>query len=211
MLRWNIICMWSREIVDPRSLCCPESVLGMRMRIRVQEHGNLPKFTYKSDILPFIIVFVPWQRPCSLIVPSLSNFLLNIPVAAFVVFLTDKMIERGRIVQFLFRGCLLIVPSLSRERIGEARDELMRMLAEDELREAVLLIFANKQDLPNAMNAAEITDKLGLHSLRNRNWYIQVSRSTVLPVLRIHDILGVDPDPRIHVLTNGSGSCYFRH
>ena len=38
----------------------------------------------------------------------------------------------------------------------------------------VLLIFANKQDLPNAMNAAEITDKLGLHSLRNRNWYIQV-------------------------------------
>ena len=59
--------------------------------------------------------------------------------------------------------------------MGEARDELMRMLAEDELREAVLLIFANKQDLPNAMNAAEITDKLGLHSLRNRNWYIQVS------------------------------------
>ena len=52
----------------------------------------------------------------------------------------------------------------------------MRMLAEDELREAVLLIFANKQDLPNAMNAAEITDKLGLHSLRNRNWYIQVRR-----------------------------------
>ena len=63
-----------------------------------------------------------------------------------------------------------------RERIGEARDELMRMLAEDELREAVLLIFANKQDLPNAMNAAEITDKLGLHSLRNRNWYIQVGQ-----------------------------------
>ena len=70
---------------------------------------------------------------------------------------------------------LLIFIPLVRERIGEARDELMRMLAEDELREAVLLIFANKQDLPNAMNAAEITDKLGLHSLRNRNWYIQVS------------------------------------
>ena len=35
--------------------------------------------------------------------------------------------------------------SNDRERIGEARDELMRMLAEDELREAVLLIFANKQ------------------------------------------------------------------
>ncbi|CAG0880559.1 unnamed protein product [Darwinula stevensoni] len=33
-------------------------------------------------------------------------------------------------------------------------------------------------DLPNAMNAAEITDKLGLHSLRNRNWYIQATCAT---------------------------------
>ena len=43
---------------------------------------------------------------------------------------------------------------------------------QDELRDAVLLVFANKQDLPNAMNAAEITDKLGLHSLRQRHWYL---------------------------------------
>ena len=67
--------------------------------------------------------------------------------------------------------------SNDRERAVEARDELHRMLAEDELREAVLLVFANKQDLPNAMNAAEITDKLGLHSMRNRNWYIQVKNA----------------------------------
>ena len=64
--------------------------------------------------------------------------------------------------------------SNDRERIGEARDELARMLAEDELRDAVLLVFANKQDLPNAMNAAEITDKLELPKMRQRNWYIQV-------------------------------------
>ena len=44
------------------------------------------------------------------------------------------------------------------------------MFVQDELREAVLLVFANKQDLPNAMNAAEITDKLGLHALRQRRW-----------------------------------------
>jgi hypothetical protein len=39
-------------------------------------------------------------------------------------------------------------------------------------------VFANKQDLPNAMNAAEITDKLGLHSLRQRHWYIQSTCAT---------------------------------
>ena len=41
-------------------------------------------------------------------------------------------------------------------------------LQEDELREAVVLVFANKQDLPNAMTASELTDQLGLQSLRNR-------------------------------------------
>lgn len=143
-----------------------------------------------------------------------------------------------------------MVDSNDRERVNEAREELTRMLAEDELRDAVLLVFANKQvsyeevtcarnntigdqsngnvdeagtcvcfilpdfnlelslntlitfpplltschyisfhcnslmlvccfqDLPNAMNAAEITDKLGLHALRQRNWYIQATCAT---------------------------------
>ena len=52
------------------------------------------------------------------------------------------------------------------------------MLNEDELRESVLLVFANKQDLPNAMSAAEMTDKLGLHGLRARQWYIQACCAT---------------------------------
>ena len=40
---------------------------------------------------------------------------------------------------------IFVIDSNDRERVSEARDELMRMLAEDELREAVLLVFANKQ------------------------------------------------------------------
>jgi GTPase SAR1 family protein len=75
-------------------------------------------------------------------------------------------------------GLIFVVDSNDRERVGEARDELGRMLAEDELRDAVVLVFANKQDLPNAMTAAEITEKLGLHSMRNRNWYIQATCAT---------------------------------
>ncbi|CAN1219370.1 ADP-ribosylation factor 2 [Linum perenne] len=75
-------------------------------------------------------------------------------------------------------GLIFVVDSNDRDRVVEARDELHRMLNEDELRDAVLLVFANKQDLPNAMNAAEITDKLGLHSLRQRHWYIQSTCAT---------------------------------
>jgi len=52
------------------------------------------------------------------------------------------------------------------------------LLSEDQLRDALVLIFANKQDLPNAMSANEITDKLGLHSVRQRDWYIQATCAT---------------------------------
>ena len=45
---------------------------------------------------------------------------------------------------------------------------IFSQLQEDELRDATLLVFANKQDLPNAMTASELTDKLGLQNLRNR-------------------------------------------
>ena len=44
-----------------------------------------------------------------------------------------------------FSGLIFVVDSNDRERVGEAREELMRMLNEDELRDAVLLVFANKQ------------------------------------------------------------------
>ena len=76
------------------------------------------------------------------------------------------------------QGIIFVVDSNDRDRISEAREELQRMLNEDELRDALLLVFANKQDLPNAMNAAEITDKLGLHALRQRQWYIQATCAT---------------------------------
>lgn len=50
-----------------------------------------------------------------------------------------------KLISMFLQGLIFVVDSNDRERIGEAREELMRMLAEDELRDAVLLIFANKQ------------------------------------------------------------------
>jgi ADP-ribosylation factor protein 1 len=76
------------------------------------------------------------------------------------------------------QGLIYVVDSNDRERIGEAADELQKMLKEDELRDATLLVFANKQDLPNAMSVSEVTDKLGLHSIGDRKWYIQSTCAT---------------------------------
>ena len=90
------------------------------------------------------------------------------------LFLSDLFVECTFTDFQNTQGIIFVVDSNDRERVSEAREELQRMLNEDELRDALLLVFANKQDLPNAMNASEITDKLGLQGLRQRTWYIQV-------------------------------------
>ncbi|ENN76084.1 ADP-ribosylation factor 2 [Dendroctonus ponderosae] len=75
-------------------------------------------------------------------------------------------------------GIIFVVDSNDRERIAEAEQELHNMLDEEELRNSILLVFANKQDLPNSMSTAELTDKLKLNAMKNRKWYIQATCAT---------------------------------
>ncbi|XP_018646368.1 ADP-ribosylation factor, arf, putative [Schistosoma mansoni] len=89
-----------------------------------------------------------------------------------------KYVLYGDIISKTLKGLIFVVDSNDTDRIGEAKDELFRMLQEDELRDTLLLVFANKQDLPNALKPTELTDKLGLHQLRNRTWYIQGTCAT---------------------------------
>ena len=76
------------------------------------------------------------------------------------------------------QAVIFVVDSNDRERVEEVREELLRLLQEDELRDAVVLVIANKQDLPNAMKAVELRGKLGLDQLRCRNWYLQSACAT---------------------------------
>merc|ERR1712186_239966 len=90
----------------------------------------------------------------------------------------DKIRKLWRHYYMGTQGLIFVIDSSDRDRIQDACEELMKMLKEDEMRDAVLLVFANKQDLPNAMPAAEVTENLGLHSLRNRQWFIQSACAT---------------------------------
>lgn len=76
------------------------------------------------------------------------------------------------------QGLIYVVDSNDRDRIEEARDELKKMLSEEELRNATVLVFANKQDLPNAMPVADLTQELGLPNLTNRKWFVQACCAT---------------------------------
>lgn len=67
---------------------------------------------------------------------------------------------------------IFVVDSTDIDRLQTAADELAAMLNEEELKDAALLVFANKQDQPGAKGAGEISEALRLGELRDRNWSI---------------------------------------
>ena len=56
-----------------------------------------------------------------------------------------------------------------------AKENLQKYLQEDELKNAALLVYANKKDLSDAMTEDELTQKLGLNDLKDRKWYVQAT------------------------------------
>lgn len=75
-------------------------------------------------------------------------------------------------------GLIFVVDSCDKERIDKAERELKKMLAEDELKDTVVLIMANKQDLSDAMTVTEVTDQLGMSQLKGRKWLVQGTSAT---------------------------------
>ncbi|XP_064635369.1 ADP-ribosylation factor-like protein 1 [Lineus longissimus] len=67
---------------------------------------------------------------------------------------------------------LYVVDSSDRDRISVSKNELVSMLEEDELKKAILVVLANKQDLEGAMKKAEVSNALGLTAIKNRQWTI---------------------------------------
>ncbi|CAE8642509.1 unnamed protein product [Polarella glacialis] len=73
---------------------------------------------------------------------------------------------------------VFVVDSNDRDRIEDAHGELDKMLAESALRNAVLLIYANKQDLPGVMSVREVSERMGLNTMSTRTCHIQGSCAT---------------------------------
>ena len=77
-------------------------------------------------------------------------------------------------------GIIYVVDSTDKDRIDDkdgadnsAKEMLHRTLAEDQLLDVPVLIFANKQDIPSAMSVNEVAERLCLYQLRARQWKIQ--------------------------------------
>jgi small GTP-binding protein len=68
---------------------------------------------------------------------------------------------------------IFVVDSADTTRMEEAREELNFLTESDELRDALLLVLANKSDMPGALPTADIARKLGLDKMSQRKWLIQ--------------------------------------
>ncbi|PKI85688.1 hypothetical protein MVES_000649 [Malassezia vespertilionis] len=73
------------------------------------------------------------------------------------------------------QGLIFVVDSRDRARLDEARQELHRILNDHEMRNCVLLVFANKQDVAGAISPSELTDKLALNAIEDRPWFVHPS------------------------------------
>jgi len=73
------------------------------------------------------------------------------------------------------QAIIYVVDSNDPTRLKEAKDELWRVVEWPELANAVILVFANKQDFPDALTDDEITNRMELHKMKTHTWYVQAS------------------------------------
>lgn len=83
---------------------------------------------------------------------------------------------------------IYVIDCSDRKRLMESGNEFMELLADEKLKDVPILIFANKQDLSNAMKVSEIAEVIGLVKLNDRTWQIQESSAVEGTGLKVNCI-----------------------
>jgi len=68
---------------------------------------------------------------------------------------------------------IFVIDSTDRDRLPLSKKEMYNMLKNDRLKNSKLLVLANKNDLKGAMTQAEVSEFLGLTSIKEHDWQIQ--------------------------------------
>jgi len=69
-------------------------------------------------------------------------------------------------------GLIWVVDSGDKLRLEDCRNELAKLLTQEKLAGATLMVFCNKQDVNGALNCKEIKDVLQLEKIEDRHWSI---------------------------------------
>ncbi|KAL7743573.1 hypothetical protein ACLKA6_013378 [Drosophila palustris] len=155
------------------------------------------RFAAKEDVRVLMIGLDAAGKTTTLYQLKLGAKLTNIPTIGFNVELlkykrlrlTVWDIGGQKRVRSMWRyyysnaaGIIFVVDAADTERFPEAMSELHSVLHVNELKDSVLMVFANKQDLPQAIAPADLAMRLRLHELQQR-WKVHgVSASNGLGV-----------------------------
>lgn len=121
---------------------------------------NVETVTYKN------VKFNVWVR----FPPELRGFLLQAHDMAHLLCVRkiiqdvggqDKIRPLWRHYYTGTQGLVFVVDSNDRDRIDEARQELHRILSDREMKDCLLLVFANKQDIPGGEQRWPYLRKVG--------------------------------------------------
>lgn len=66
-----------------------------------------------------------------------------------------------------------MIDSTDAERLSTTKEELFKMLAHEQLQNAKILIYANKQDITGCLTPSEVANGLSLHSVKDHEYHIQ--------------------------------------
>eukprot|EP00187_Rhodella_violacea_P005953 CAMPEP_0174893676 /NCGR_PEP_ID=MMETSP0167-20121228/8471_1 /TAXON_ID=38298 /ORGANISM="Rhodella maculata, Strain CCMP736" /LENGTH=179 /DNA_ID=CAMNT_0016132547 /DNA_START=37 /DNA_END=576 /DNA_ORIENTATION=+ len=67
---------------------------------------------------------------------------------------------------------IFVVDSCDVDRLETAKNELHQILQEEELCDASILIFANKQDMEGALDAPAVAEAMNMTAINDRTWTI---------------------------------------
>ena len=76
-------------------------------------------------------------------------------------------------VYFTNTDAIIYVIDTSDDTYDDSKTQFYKLLKNDTLKNAVILIYANKQDLPEAKNVSDIIQIYGLDNIKDHVWHIQ--------------------------------------
>ena len=74
---------------------------------------------------------------------------------------------------------IYVVDSNDRDRIEQSKEELFKLMREEELRDSLLLVMANKQDLSTSMSVDEVKQKLDFDKLNHIKYKTVIGTSAI--------------------------------
>jgi small GTP-binding protein len=76
-------------------------------------------------------------------------------------------------IYFTNTDAIIYVIDTNDETYDDSKEQFYKLLKNETLRNAVILIYANKQDLPGAKNVGDIIKIYGLDNIKDHIWHIQ--------------------------------------